>query len=216
MIIHQIYGLFDDGKDMPVLFKTNKNLVIEWCKVNSYTYFFWDKKCCDRLINKYPEFKEMYYSVKYPVQKVDIIRFLILHYYGGLYMDLDVFPKKDLVLEDYDFAVCNTQTNRNKKYEMEVLQSCVGNPILTEFLRYVKTQILEKDEIDIYDQWKCRYIYQTTGPMSLCRFLKNKKYNELNYKVNTYNLNNPDYDGDMDLNLTGEEDFISQISCSYN
>lgn len=216
MIVHQIYGLFDDGKEMCDLFKTNQKLVIEWCKRNDYSYRLWDKASCWRLMRKYPDFSEMYYSVKYPVQKVDIIRFIILQYYGGLYIDLDVYPRPDLVLKDYDFAVCDTQTNRNKKYEMEVLQACPGNPILTEFLRYAKSQILEKDEIEIYDKWKCRYIYQTTGPMSLCRFLKNKKYNELNYKINTYKLNNPDYDGDMDLNLTGEEDFISQISCSYN
>ena len=35
----------------------------------------------------------MYYSVRYTIMKVDIIRFIILHKYGGLYVDLDIIPK---------------------------------------------------------------------------------------------------------------------------
>ena len=92
---------------------------------------------------------------------------------------------------------------------MEVIQSIKGHPYLLEFLDYVKTQIEEKDKIEVYDKWKCRYVYQTTGPHSLSRFLNSKD------DVDTYIINNPSYDGDKSLNLIGNEDFISHISCSY-
>ncbi len=208
--VHQIFGLLGD-KEIPELYKINQKKTLEWCKKNNYCYYLWDEKSCDKLVKTYYplDFYELYHSVKYPIMKVDIVRFLILGVYGGLYLDMDCYPVSNLLLdEDVDFAVADTQTNKNKPYEMEVLQSKINNPILRDYINYVKTQIEEKNKIKIYDTWKCRYVYQTTGPMSLCRFLKGKQFA-------TYKLNNPSYDGDKSLNLTGEEDFISQISCSY-
>jgi len=209
MIVHQIFGLLGDT-ELPKLFKINQQKTIKFCNDNNYSYRLWDKISCTRLIKKYPEFIDLYNNVKYPIQQVDIIRFIILHYYGGLYLDMDCYPVVEELKDDRIFRVADTQTNPKKPYEIEVIQSSPCNPILLDFCRYVKTQIEEKDKIKIYDTWKCRYVYQTTGPHSFCRFLKLN-----NITPETYKLNNPDYDKKKLLNLTGKEDFISQISCSY-
>ena len=207
--VHQIFGLLGDT-ELPPLFRDNQKLTKKWCRVNDYSYRCWDEKSCNQLLKNYPEFQEFYNSVKYPIMRVDIIRFIILHYYGGLYLDMDCRPVLTTKLDEtYKFAVANTQTNKQKPYEMEVLYSKPCNPLLTDFIRYMKTQVIEKDKIKVYDTWKCRYVYQTTGPKALCRFLKGKEFN-------TYNLNNPSYDGDKSMNITGYEHFISHISCSYN
>ena len=91
---------------------------------------------------------------------------------------------------------------------MEVIQSIKGHPYLLEFLDYVKTQIDEKDKVEVYEKWKCRYVYQTTGPQSFNRFLKDKE------DIDRYIINEPlTHNGS--LNLIGNEDFISFPSCSY-
>ena len=205
--IHQIFGLLGDTK-MNDMFEENSQKYKDFCWKNGYQYIFWSPEMCDNLIEEYLDYKELYYSVKYPIMKVDIIRFIILHKYGGLYADLDTKPKCKC-LKSSTFIIANPQTNKNKAYEMEVIQSVKGHPYLLGFLDYVKTQIKEKDKIEVYEKWKCRYVYQTTGPYSLSRYLKHKE------DIDTYIINNPSYDGDKSLNIIGNEDFISHISCSY-
>jgi len=202
MIIHQIFINFYNLEEMPELFITCQKKVLKWVEENNYSYRLWDAKSCDRLIQKYPEFIEMYYSVKYPIMKVDIIRFIILHYYGGLYLDLDVVPGTITKLKKGDFIVgkniYNSDLNPNDKfknieYQIEIIQSCACNNILIDYLKYVKKQIEEKDKIKVYNTWKVRYVLQTTGPNSFNRFIKDKKFNTYSRKSSKNNNLNADF-----------------------
>lgn len=203
MIVHQIFGLLDD--EIPELFVTCSKKVKEWCINNKYDYILWNKSMCDIFVSEnYPEYEELYNNVRYKIMKVDIVRFLILHKHGGLYMDMDCVPKLISVKEN-DFKIAYKVAPKRKHYEMEIIQSFKGNKLLLEFLDYVQTQIEEKNKIDIYKTWKARYVYHTTGPYSLNRFLKNKY-------VDKFIINEPKKNN---LNLNGNEDFISYPSCSY-
>tara|TARA_A100000171_G_C2068558_1_gene113559 strand:+ start:106 stop:729 length:624 start_codon:yes stop_codon:yes gene_type:complete len=202
MKVHQIFGLLDD--EMPVLFLTCSKKVKEWCFNNNYDYVLWNKDMCDNLVKSYPEYQELYNNVRYKIMKVDIVRFLILHKYGGIYIDMDIIPKLISVKEN-DFKIAYKIAPKRRHYEMEVIQSFKENNLLLQFLDYVKTQIEEKDKIEIYDTWKARYVYQTTGPYSLNRFLKNKN-------IDKFIINEPN---EKNLNLNGNEDFVSFPSCSY-
>ena len=207
MIVHQIFGLLGDT-EMPDLFKNCQKKVIEWQKKNNYEYMFWTAEMCDKLIEEYPQYKQLYENVRYKIMKVDIIRFIILHKHGGIYIDLDVYPICDRV-KSSTFIVAFSPKKTAKPYEMEVLQSVKGHPYNFQFLDYVKTQIPIKDKVEIYQTWKCRYVYQTTGPNAMCRFLHTRD------DFDTYILNSPSYHSDKSANLCGQEDFISHISCSY-
>lgn len=44
----------------------------------------------------YPWFLPTYRSYAYAIQRVDVVRYFLLHHYGGLYLDLDVGCKKRL------------------------------------------------------------------------------------------------------------------------
>ena len=82
---------------------------------------------CDELVKfHYPQYEELYYNVKYPIMKVDIVRFLILHRYGGIYIDMDCIPviKK---LKESDFVVAYKKGLKREHYEMEILQSKKNN-----------------------------------------------------------------------------------------
>ena len=214
MLIHQIYGLFDDGKEMPDLFKKKQQEVLKWSAKNKYDYILWDKRACEELIIEFPEYLYMYSECRHPVMKVDIIRFLILYKHGGCYIDLDCEPAPLLgKLKKDDFICAYKVGNKREHYEMEIVQSIKGNIFLLKFLDYVETQIMEKDNIKIYEKWKARYIYQTTGPYSLNRFI-NKGLNEIDMNIKKYIINEPSTKP-YELNLKGNEDFISHPSCSY-
>jgi mannosyltransferase OCH1-like enzyme len=206
MIVHQVFGLLDDGS-MNDLFLTNQKIVMDWCSKNNYDYKLWTADDCTELIKKYYIYIDLYNSVKYKIMKVDIIRFIILYEHGGLYIDLDCIPNIDKI-KDNNFIVSYKIGLKREHYELEIIQSLTkNNSILLEYLDYVKTQIEEKDKIDIYKIWKGRYIYHTSGPYCFSRFIKNKN-------IDKYIINEP-LTKDKSLNLNGNEEFISYPSCSY-
>ena len=203
MIIHQIYGLLDDG-EMPELFVKAQEKVKDFAAENNYEYKLWNKSDIDLLEQKYPLYQSMLDNVRYKIMKVDIARFLILHDSGGLYLDLDIEPKITK-LKDYDFAVGMSKN----KVNMEVIQSTKGNPLLLDYLDYVAEQIDEKSKIEIYKKWKGRFVLHTTGPYSLQRWIKKNKLKPYTYNANNSSTSPPK------LNLVGDEEFISYPSGSW-
>ena len=84
-IIHQIY---EDPAGPPELLsslaETWKGCHPEW------EYRFWNKQMMyDFLDTVCPDFKPIYYSYPFNVQRWDAIRYLILYHIGGLYVDFD-------------------------------------------------------------------------------------------------------------------------------
>ena len=92
-IVHQIYGLFRDGKPMPFLFQNSQRRWRELARQMGAQYHLWSADEVEALMKKhFPQFWAMYKGVPFPVMRVDIARICILHHYGGMYIDLDVFP----------------------------------------------------------------------------------------------------------------------------
>lgn len=203
MIIHQIYGLLDDGP-MPELFSKLQKKVKAFASKNNYQYKLWNKSEVDKLVNKYPKYKSMVNNARFKIMKVDIARFLILHDRGGLYLDLDIEPKISK-LKDYDLAFGISKG----KVNMEVIQSKKGNELLLNYLDYVKEQIAEKSKMDIYKTRKGRFVLNTTGPYSLARWIKKDKIKPDYYNANISTNPPPKF------NLVGNEEFLSYPSVSW-
>lgn len=87
-IIHQIWFNFGNGIDVPEKYKAYQK---SWIKYHpNWEYILWNEEMGDELIkNKYNKYYEAYKNVKYPIMKVDILRYCILHQYGGMYADID-------------------------------------------------------------------------------------------------------------------------------
>tara|TARA_R110002050_G_scaffold11608_3_gene39015 strand:- start:3633 stop:4259 length:627 start_codon:yes stop_codon:yes gene_type:complete len=201
MIIHQIFYDFEGkNKPMPDLYKTLQEKVKKFSKKNNYTYKLWNLSMINSLINKYPKLKPLFNNVRYEIMKVDMLKFLILYDKGGLYLDLDIEPKLKK-LKDFDLAFAFS-----KKYNVDVIQSKKGNPLLLSYLDYVKEQISVKSKMDIYKMWKMRYVLHTTGPSSLNRWIKKEKI-----KVGAYRVNNATTNPTK-LNLIGNEEFLDYPS----
>ena len=187
LYIHQIYGLFDDNEPL-----TNNKLFVDSylkytfiCDNNNrdekrkynYQYKLWNKESCEELLNRYPEFN-YYYDVRFKIMKVDIMRFLILYEYGGIYSDMDIIPQiynLDFVLDDpKKIYLCEYMNKDSNIYDIEIIGTATKNDkLLYEYLKYIPSQIKDKNSIEIYKSWKIRYVFQTTGPRSFNRFLKN-------------------------------------------
>ncbi|KIY49315.1 glycosyltransferase family 32 protein, partial [Fistulina hepatica ATCC 64428] len=56
-----------------------------------YEYMLWsDAASRDFIKRHYPWFLDTFDSYPYNIQRADVIRYFVLHYYGGVYLDLDV------------------------------------------------------------------------------------------------------------------------------
>tara|TARA_R110000737_G_C14569421_1_gene483841 strand:- start:69 stop:812 length:744 start_codon:yes stop_codon:yes gene_type:complete len=226
MIIHQIYGLFKDNKPMNELFSTGSTKWREYCDRNGHIYKLWNAEEVEELVNTYTNIKEYFYGVKYPVMKVDIARFLIIYSFGGMYVDLDVLPNKNMIeIDETKLYLCNylwtPQGHLQDKSvaDIEIIHSPKYNIDLFNFIAfYVPSQIEEKNKIEIYEQWKIRYIFQTTGPVSFRRFMKKNKI--IYENIDTLGL--PKYvkiNDNIDIeNDYGNLDYdcLSYFSLSYN
>ncbi len=216
MIIHQVYGLFRDDKPMNELFLKSSEEWKNYADRNGHIYKLWNADECDELVNTYSEIKEYYYDVKYPIMKCDIIRFLIIYQFGGMYVDLDVMPNKNVIKMDLDkLTLCN-YVNKKTELDIEIISSQKYNKDLYNFLKYIPTQIDEKNKIDIYEKWKVRYVFHTTGPRSFIRYCKenNIKYNT----IPTIHLKSDEKYGVVDISKIYDIeniDCISYYSLSY-
>jgi mannosyltransferase OCH1-like enzyme len=61
-----------------------------------------NEKSREFIAAEYPWFLETFDGYKYPIQRADSIRYFVLAYYGGIYIDLDVCIYLAIVTFDTD------------------------------------------------------------------------------------------------------------------
>ena len=179
--VHQMHGLFGDDKTMSPLFKSSMERWQLVAKKMRATYHLWSAAEVESLVKqRYPQFWDMYCNVRYPIMRCDIGRLCIIHAYGGLYSDLDVLPNREIYTQ-VPLAVSRVSldTGASRKetgfLEMEVLVGAAGNSVFLDWLEYIKKEIASKPYHSPGSFWyvaKMRYVYQTTGPLSMQRFLR--------------------------------------------
>jgi len=179
-IIHQVYGVFNDNKpleDIPI-FKTQVLKTIEFCEKYKIEYKMWNNDDCEKLINKYPQYRQLYDNFRFPIMKADFIRYLILYDEGGIYIDCDVAPIGDVssLFMLNEFFVRWNDDKRQLPYNA-VLGSVSKNVLYEDIFKEIIKSKREKDTISIYDKWRGRYVFQTTGHFMLNRVLK--KYQDV-------------------------------------
>ena len=105
-IIHQLW----EGPPLSDFF--NK-LVETWKKYHpDWKYEFWNgDRMKDFVVSNYPQMADVLFKYKYNIQRWDLIRYLILHKLGGMYIDIDYE-----CLESFDKHIIN---NDNCYFGME-------------------------------------------------------------------------------------------------
>ena len=178
--VHQIYGLFGDGKPMSDLFMESSRLWRAVADTMGASYHLWNVADVEGLMKQsYGEFWAMYCGARYPIQRVDIARLAIIHRCGGLYVDLDVKPNRDWYAHTRlglgQVLESDARPHLKGFLEMEVIIGERANPVFIDWLMHIRDEIARKPYHDPDSFWytaKVRYVYHTMGPLSLRRFLR--------------------------------------------
>ena len=90
-IIHQTWK----NEDVPVQLATFQ---AAWQRLNpGWEYRFWTDETCRMFIAEhYDWFLTTYDNYDLPIKKVDAVRYLWMHHFGGIYADLDLEPVRSL------------------------------------------------------------------------------------------------------------------------
>ena len=173
--IHQIFFNIGRGELISIhLFNWTHGKTKLYCEKHNISHTLWSKEMVEDLLNSYPQYKQLYEDFRYDIQRIDFARLLILYHYGGLYLDLDVKPEGKVIhhifKKDYFIA---KWSDSHLPYNA-ILGCKKGNPLMLECIEEVNRSYYEKASMEIYDKWKARFVFQTTGHYALHRVLKNK------------------------------------------
>lgn len=76
-------------KDVPEQWRATYQSCLD--KHKDWKHMFWTDADIQKFLEKeYPWFMPTYHSYKYPIQRVDAMRYFLLYHFGGVYIDLDV------------------------------------------------------------------------------------------------------------------------------
>ena len=177
-IINQVYGVFNDGKSIESIpiFHQQVSKTKQYCQTNDIIYKMWGNQECNELINKYPQYKDLYENFRFPIQKADFIRYLILYDEGGIYVDCDVAPIGDMndLFELNEFFVRWHDDKKQLPYNA-ILGSVPKSELYEDIFKQIHHDYAEKIKIKTYETWVGRFVFQTTGHHMLARVLKNYK-----------------------------------------
>lgn len=75
-----------------------KYSLTQWEAMNpGWEVRFWSDQDIANFVHKqYPHMEALHKSYKYTIQRVDSVRYMILHHFGGVYSDMDIYPATSL------------------------------------------------------------------------------------------------------------------------
>ena len=199
-IIHQTYK-----------FKNHKfiNFTENWKKKNkNWEYIFYDdndvesffKTHKNNINNEFPQL-QIFLNDCSIIEKIDIFRYLLMYYIGGIYCDIDTNCFKNF--DD----ICNNQecilgiesyiTHEKKKKFNYKFNYTLGNAILISkkkhpvFKKIILNIIDQKYTTNINSEYS-EYIVQTTGPGIVTKTIQNHLYSPFknNWNIRIFNFEN--------------------------
>ena len=173
-IIHQIWW---QGKDnIP---ESYPNYCKSWKDKNpDFKYMFWNDKKIIELIKEYPIYKKKFDKLEHMIQKIDIAKYIILHKYGGIYVDVDSECLKPInnLLNNRQIVIIQINVNPFEKvlaygkFTGNALQNGVmaGEKNHPFWIHCLNTFMNEDMDKKIYET-SLKYIFRTTGPALLTK-----------------------------------------------
>jgi len=141
---------------------------------DEYVYMLWnDAEDIDNLVkNSYNQYWKFYKNLPYHIMKIDMARLLILHKYGGIYSDMDVFCYKNFFSN-----IKGNITLMEASCRDEIVQNCLMSSIadLNFFIECVELIKVRYNEYDkkiplVYDHSRenfDNYVKKISGPSIL-------------------------------------------------
>lgn len=171
MIIHQIFLKVSDKtlEDFPCYMEGIK-MWKQWCLDNGYEYKLWTEIPYE-LLDDYD--KDMLKDCvdRFTFSAIDFIRMPILENYGGMYVDLDVYPTDKLInIMDRENIFGTGYTDKKTFITNNVMKCSKENA--RKMRMYSRECYEEKKQMKIYDTWVKRFFLRTTGASMVCNFCK--------------------------------------------
>ena len=153
-LIHQTFKTTDVPEEWIEPQRSCQNL-----HQSGWNYTFWTDESAQKfLVQHYPWFLETYLHYPYTIQRADAIRYFILYHFGGIYLDLDVGCKKELVpFLKYDALLPRTD---RISVSNDVMASAAKHPFFERVIRNLRSSIH-------LPGMKYATVFLTTGPTFL-------------------------------------------------
>ena len=163
------------------VFRQSVDETKRFCSEWKYEYKMWNLKDCEELIvEKYPQYIDLWTEFRYDIQRCDFIRYLILHSYGGWYVDCDVYPIQNLHSIANNKQVFTSWNNdKDRKPYNAVMGSVKNNPLFIKICNDIEFRTIQKQNIEIYNTWKGRLVFHTTGHHMLKRHVPKEDIHDL-------------------------------------
>ena len=77
---------------------TSRDVPAHWQHMNhDYEVRVWDEQSLhDFIVTKYPQYLKRWHALPQVIKKCDMARLLLIHHYGGVYLDMDLIPQSPL------------------------------------------------------------------------------------------------------------------------
>lgn len=213
-IIHQVwFGTIPNKSSAKKSYKKMSLYRNSWIEKNKDWFRFeWNMEKSFILVKTfYPEHLEMFRKYKYEIQRCDMVRYLILHRYGGWYVDMDYYCNRPLddAMGIYKNSIYFVQSPNgvigqdDDHISNSLMYSIAGHP----FWRQV---MIEMEKVRNYPYYYGKHISVmfTTGPGILNRIYSRYKYK---YKVKSlpWKLFHPYGIGDDKLKLKDDKNIFA-------
>lgn len=142
----------------------------EWKRLHpGWNYRLWNDLDSRQLIkDSYPWFLETYDNYRYPIQRVDAIRYFILYHFGGIYSDLDLYPSEPIDKYFYQSQIEVYLVHG----PMCVANSFIASTPRARFWRVVFDELQSVKINSLVKLSKHFTVMLTTGPMLLDRVVR--------------------------------------------
>jgi mannosyltransferase OCH1-like enzyme len=164
-IIHQTWKT----KDVPEKWKTSEK---EWKRLHpTWIYHLWtDEEIRNHISTHHPDLLALHDSYPHNIQRADMIRYIVLHDFGGVYSDLDLYPVKNIesyLTNSTDYVVYSANSNC---FTNALMIAKKGSPIHLEAMNALKNP----------KPWwaviKHLHVMSTTGPLMFHQVMKNTSH----------------------------------------
>jgi mannosyltransferase OCH1-like enzyme len=173
-IVHQIWKT-KNVSNYPI--KSSHN---DWKKnslYKNYTIKLWTDDEVNELIRlKYSFLYKTYQSYRIPIQRVDIARLVILHFEGGIYTDLDVYPGHISTDELCNYRFVAPLANNFHIITNHFLMAERNSTLL----QYLLVESVKRATASIWFHYL--HVFWTTGPFFITKMVN--EYCELNSNYN--------------------------------
>jgi mannosyltransferase OCH1-like enzyme len=178
MIVHQIFFNIGKGElhEIPRFYKCYKNNKSK-CQKSGIQYKLWSRNMVEKLLDRKEnkEYKKLYYDFSQDIMRIDFARYLILYRFGGIYIDLDICMMNKSIKHLFKLPYFFVKWSDSHLPYNALLGTHKDNPLYKEILDHCKESYYEKSKQKIYEIWKGRFVFQTTGHFMLQRVLKKHK-----------------------------------------